>query len=189
MVVLPTGAGEPKTLRLGNVEGDQAAWFPDSLRILLEGHEQGHGARLYIVGAEDDSVRPISGEGVRIKGTNSISPDGMFATVTARDGKPYLFPIGGGDPRLIPGLSDDDEISRWTSDQKSLYVFRHGEFPAKVVRLDLATGKREPWKDVLPNDPSGVVTITPILLTPDGKDYAYSYPRILSQLFLGEGLK
>jgi hypothetical protein len=113
----------------------------------------------------------------------------MFVTATGRDGRSYVYPVSGGEPRLIPGLSEDDEISRWTPDGMSLYVFRHGELPAKVMRLNLATGKREPWKDVLPSDLSGVVTITPILLTPDGKTYAYSYPRILSQLFLGEGLK
>ena len=189
IVLLPTGAGEPKTLPFGAVEGAQASWFPDGRRILLEGHEADHGARLYVAGADGGSIRPISGEGVRINGSKPVSPDGMFVTATGRDGRSYVYPVDGGEPRLIPGLSEDDEISRWTSDGMSLYVFRHGELPARVVRLNLVTGKREPWKDVLPSDPSGVVTITPILLTPDGKSYAYSYPRILSQLFLGTGLK
>jgi Tol biopolymer transport system component len=189
IVLLPTGAGEPKTLPFGAIEGDQASWFPDGRRILLEGHEAGHGARLFVAGADGGSVRPISGEGVRINGSNPVSPDGMFVTATGRDGRSYVYPVDEGEPRLIPGLSEDDEISRWTSDGMSLYVFRHGVLPARVVRLNLATGKREPWKEVLPSDPSGVVTITPILLTPDGKSYAYSYPRILSQLFLGTGLK
>ena len=189
IVLLPTGAGEPKTLPFGAVEGDQASWFPDGRRILLEGHEAGQGARLYVAGADGGSVRPISGEGVRINGSNPISPDGRFVTATGRDGKSYVYGVDGGEPRLIPGVSEDDEISRWTSDGMSLYVFRHGELPAKVVRLNLATGRREPWKEVLPNDHSGVVTITPILLTPDGESYAYSYPRILSQLFLATSLK
>jgi hypothetical protein len=189
IVLLPTGAGEPKTLLFGTVEGAQASWFPDGRRILLEGHEADHGARLYVAGADGGSIRPISGEGVRINGSNPVSPDGTFVTATGRDGKSYVYPVNGGEPRPIPGLSEDDEISRWSSDGMSLYVFRHGELPAKVVRLNLLTGKREPWRDVLPSDPSGVLTITPILLTPDGKSYAYSYPRILSQLFLGTGLK
>jgi Tol biopolymer transport system component len=189
IVLLPTGAGEPKTLPFGAVEGAQASWFPDGRRILLEGHEADHGARLYVAGADGGSIRPISGEGVRINGSNPVSPDGMFVTATGRDGKSYVYPVNGGEPRPIHGLSEDDEISRWSSDGMSLYVFRHGELPAKVVRLNLLTGKREPWREVLPSDPSGVLTITPILLTPDGKSYSYSYPRILSQLFLGTGLK
>jgi hypothetical protein len=189
VVLLPTGAGEPKTLALGAVVGDQASWFPDGRRILLEGHEPGHGARIYILEADGGPLRPISGDGVRINGSSPISPDGLSVTVTGRNGKAYVHPVGGGEPRLIPGLSEDDEISRWTPDGRSLYVFRHGELPAKVVRLNLSTGKREQWREVLPSDLSGVVTITPILLTPDGRAWAYSYPRILSQLFLGSGLK
>jgi hypothetical protein len=187
IVLLPTGTGESRTLAIGAVEGDQASWFPDGHRILLEGHEPGHRTRLYVVEADGSSVKPISGEGIRINGSNPVSPDGMSVTATGRDGRAYVYPVDGGEPRLIPALSEDDEISRWTPDGIALYVFRHGELPARVVRLNLATGKREPWKEILPSDPSGVVTITPILLTPDGKSYAYSYPRVLSQLFLGEG--
>jgi Tol biopolymer transport system component len=174
---------------MGNIEREEARWFPDGRRILVQGHEPGRGSRLYVVDLEGGPVRPVSGEGVRIDGSNAISPDGSLVTATDRDGKAVVFSLAGGAPRPIPGLSADDEISRWTEDGRSLYVFRHGELPAKVVRLNLATGKREPWKELLPTDPAGVVTITPILLTPDGKTYAYSYPRILSQLFLGEGLK
>ena len=189
IVRLPTGAGEPRTLHFGAVQGAYAVWFPDGRRILLEGNEPGHGARLYVAGSDGGAAQPITGEGVRINAPDPVSPDGSLVTATGRDGKSYVYPVDGGAPRIIPGLTDDDEISRWSADGKSLFVFRHGELPAKVVRLDLATGKREPWKEIMPNDPSGVVTITPILLTPDGKAYAYSYPRILSQLFLGEGLK
>ena len=29
----------------------------------------------------------------------------------------------------------------------------------------------------------------PLLFTPDGRSYVYSYPRILSQLYVGEGLQ
>ena len=77
----------------------------------------------------------------------------------------------------------------WTEDDQAVFVYAHGQLPARVFRLDLATGRREPWRDVLPSDPSGVVTIVPLLFTPDGRSYVYSYPRILSQLYIGEGLK
>ena len=189
MILLPTGAGEPKTLRFGAIEGDVAAFFPDSRRLVLEGHEPGRGAKLYLTDIDGAPPRAISGEGVRLKGDDPISADGKLVAAEGRDGNAYVLPVDGGEPRRIPGLTEDDEISRFSPDGKSLYVFRHGELPAKVVRLDLATGKREVAREVMPSDASGVVTITPVLLTPDGKTYAYSYPRILSQLFLGEGLK
>jgi eukaryotic-like serine/threonine-protein kinase len=189
LILLPAGAGEPKPLALAPIELHLARWFPAGDRILLEGHQPGQGARLYIANPGGGVPRPVSGEGARLNGSNPISPDGRFVTTTGRDGKSYVQPLDGGEPRPIAGLSEDDEISRWTPDGSALYVFRHGELPAKVVLLNLATGQRQPWREVLPSDPSGVVTITPILFTPDGKTYAYSYPRILSQLFLADGLK
>ena len=95
----------------------------------------------------------------------------------------------GGEPISIPGWGDNDEPCGWTEDDRGLFVYAHGELPARVVRLDLATGKRQPFREVLPTDPAGVVTIVPLLFTPDGRSYVYSYPRILSQLYVGEGLQ
>jgi hypothetical protein len=38
-------------------------------------------------------------------------------------------------------------------------------------------------------DPAGVSAIGPILVGPDGKSYVYSYRRVLSDLYLIEGLR
>jgi len=61
--------------------------------------------------------------------------------------------------------------------------------PALVYRLELATGRKNLWKRLMPSDPAGVNIIFPILLTPDGKSHVYGYRRILSNLYLVEGLK
>ena len=41
----------------------------------------------------------------------------------------------------------------------------------------------------MPADPSGVERISNVLVTADGKSYAYCYARLLSDLFVVEGLK
>lgn len=41
----------------------------------------------------------------------------------------------------------------------------------------------------MPADASGVVDIPNVCITPDGRSYVYSYARILSSLFLIEGVK
>jgi hypothetical protein len=41
----------------------------------------------------------------------------------------------------------------------------------------------------MPSDSAGVSRIGPILLTPNGKSCLYGYHRILSDLYLVEGLK
>ena len=64
----------------------------------------------------------------------------------------------------------------------------HG-LPAHVVRFDLATGKEETYRDLMTPDPTGVVDLFGVRVTPDGRSYASSYGRILSDLYVVEGLK
>jgi Tol biopolymer transport system component len=188
VVLLPTGAGQPRRLE-GNVEVSSARWFPDGRGVLLEGSEGAHGVRLFRQDLDGGSPRAITPEGVRLISGGEISPDGRWIAAIGPDQKAYLYPVEGGEPRAIPGWGENDELSGWTEDGRGLFVYAHGELPARVVRLDLATGNRQPWREVLPTDPAGVVTIVPLLFTPDGRSYVYSYPRILSQLYIGEGLQ
>ena len=53
----------------------------------------------------------------------------------------------------------------------------------------IATGRKELWKEIMPADLVGVKYLPRVALTPDGKSYAYSYYRHLSDLYLVEGLK
>ena len=187
IVLLPTGAGQPRRLE-GSVEVHSARWFPDGKRILFEGHEAGRGARLFGQDLAGGGPRAITPEGVRLFSGRELSHDGRWVAAIGPDQKAYIYPVDGGEPRPIPGWGDNDELCGWTDDGRGLFVYAHGELPAKVFRLDLATGKRQPWREVLPTDSAGVVTIVPLLFTPDGRSYVYSYPRILSQLYVGEGL-
>ena len=88
----------------------------------------------------------------------------------------------------LPFLSADDEPLQWTADGRTLYVRRTGGWPPTVDRIDVATGRRTPWKTIQPADPVGVDGIFRILITPDGSTYCHDYLRILSELFVVEGL-
>jgi hypothetical protein len=105
------------------------------------------------------------------------------------DGKGYFFSIASGEPKLISGLLEGETPVAWSADGLSLYIYRGGELPAKVYRLEIATGRRTLWKQLMPPDPAGVEYVGPILPAPDGKAYAYGYRRLLSDLYLVEGLK
>lgn len=61
--------------------------------------------------------------------------------------------------------------------------------PAKIWRYELATGKKELFKELSPADPAGVGTIEAILLTPDGRSYVYGYTHNLSDLYIIDGLR
>ena len=86
--------------------------------------------------------------------------------------------------------SKDLDIIRWAADGKSLFAAIVGTIPAQLVRVDVATGKREPWKDLAPSELSGLIGIGPVFLTPDGKSYVYGFGRsATSDLYVIEGLK
>jgi hypothetical protein len=80
-------------------------------------------------------------------------------------------------------------LQSWTEDGKGLYVFKRGTLPTQIVRVDIATGRREPWQVFVPADPAGIRGITNFETTRDGRRVAFNYRRVLSQLFLVEGLK
>ena len=68
-------------------------------------------------------------------------------------------------------------------------MFRRGEVPLEVVRLDIETGNREIWKTLVPSDVTGVYSITEFAITPSGDAYFYSFRRLLSQLYQVRGLR
>jgi hypothetical protein len=59
----------------------------------------------------------------------------------------------------------------------------------RVVRVDLNTGKRELFKEIEPADRSGMLSLNPIHITPDGQTYVYGFTRRLSDLHVVEGLR
>jgi hypothetical protein len=55
--------------------------------------------------------------------------------------------------------------------------------------MDLASGRREAWKELKSGDPAGLSPSAAIQITPDGQYYAYTYRRFLDELLLVEGLR
>jgi len=186
--LLTTGAGEARDLTKDNINHSWSHWFPDGKRILFSGNEPGKGVRLYVRDIASGKSEPITQEGVN--GTSFvISPDSQWVAGIGPDQKGYLFPVAGGEPRPIAGLNPGEQPITFSSDSKSLYVYQPGELPAAVNRLDLQSGQRTLWKQLMPSDPAGVETIGPILMTPDTKTCVFGYHRMLADLYLVEGLK
>jgi Tol biopolymer transport system component len=185
--LIPTGPGESRRLPPHGIEQyGGALWFPDGLRILVTGQESGKGPRSYVQGVDGGALQPLTPEGTRAL---SISPDGRWVAAVGADNAISLWPVGSGAWRALPSAEPGDRPVAWSADGQSLWLFRRGEVPTNVFRLDLATGRRELWKTLLPPDPEGVYSIIEFRITPDGESYFYSYRRLLSQLFLGRGVR
>jgi Tol biopolymer transport system component len=144
--------------------------------------------RLYVQDVDGGAPRAITPEGVSATQW-VISPDGKLIAAVGPDQNGYLYPVEGGDPRPIRGFPQGNTPVSWSADGRSLFTYRSGDLPAKIFRLDLATGEKQPWREIMPSDSAGITDIGPILITPDSKSYVYEYGRTLSDLYLVEGFK
>ena len=188
LVAYPTGARSKRgSFRRKASLSWNACWFPDGKNLLFTANEPGRGPRLYERDFPSGKPRALTPEGYRgLRGM--VSPDGAWAIVTGPDRKTYLYPLTGGEPTVVPGIDADDRVGGFGSDAHSAYVYRQGETPTNVYRVDLTTGHRQPWRAMTPADPGGVSEVS-ALPTPSGDSYVYSYNRTLSDLYLVEGLK
>jgi hypothetical protein len=100
-----------------------------------------------------------------------------------------IYPTEPGEPRPVKGVESYEVPIRWTPDMRSLYVTASSAPPVRVDLVDLQTGARTLWKELRPPDAAGVETVGPVRMTPDGNVYAYSYRRLLYELYLATGIR
>ena len=188
--LLPTGIGEARELPEGRVRSKLwAHWLADGERLIVAGSEPGKPLGLYLRGLDSAEETLLTPSGIDyVRSGHAVSPDGLWVTATPIGGSPRRYPLDGGDSVEIPGLEVGEIPVQWTPDG-DLYVFRPGELPARVWRVDLESGERAFWGELAPNDPAGVFGIDYLAISPDGEGFVYSYRRLLSTLYVFEGLK
>jgi len=185
LILLPTGAGDSTSFTRGRIENYyDAGWLPDGTSIVFAGSEAGHAQRTYIQDLRGGLPRAISPEG--IAGWRA-SPDGKFVAGRSRDNRLYICPTSGDSARFVTQLQEGEGVVQWASDGRSLYVGHEG-VSMSVSKIDVATGRRSPWRSFSPPD-SMNVRVEAAVLTPDGRSFAYSYFRTSAALYLVEGLK
>jgi hypothetical protein len=191
-VLLPTGVGEIQKISANGIQETASPGFmPDGKTIYYAG-DDGHGWKMYIQDIPAGTPRAVT-PAISVKRNHQeghiLSPDGR--TFFARDlgERGGLYPIPGGEPRLIPGWLPEDIWVAWAADGRSAYVYHDDKTSAPLYRLELATGKRELIATLAPSDVAGVTTIVNARVTSDGRTYAYSFSRELSDLFLVDGVR
>jgi len=189
--LLPTGIGEAREIPEGRVRSKLwAHWLADGQRLIVAGSEPGKPIGLYLRGLDSAEETLLTPGGIDfVWSGHAVSPDGRWVTATPIDGPPRRYPVTGGDSLAIPGLEEEEVPIQWTSDGRSLYVYKSGELPARVSILGLEDGRRRHWRDLAPSDPAGVFGVDSLAIAIDGEGYVYSYRRLLSTLFVIEGLK
>src|ERR1019366_1545958 len=187
LVVYPTGAGDTQQLKRGEIENYVSAqWFRDGKNVLINGNEPGKGARFYVqeIGETGGSAaRPVTPEGTR---DGRLSPDGKLVLARGPEGKYSVYPIAGGEPQPVPELTEADTLAQWSTDGRSVLVYRRAEIPCRLERVDLATGRRTLFKEFAPADRAGLLSMREIFVTDDLRSYAYTAYYQVSSLFVSE---
>ena len=189
--LLPTGAGSARTLPRGPLqEYDWAEWFPDAQRVAIAGRGEEGGTRIWIQDIAGGDPHPISDEGVEAAFTGLIvSPDGKRVVAHSASRGLASFPVDGGEAVAIRGSDPWDLPVGFGEGPSELYVARYNRLPAVVSRISLEDGRREDVLHVEPASLTGVQGISTIVIAADGKAYAYSFSRLMSELYLIEGLR
>jgi Tol biopolymer transport system component len=186
--LVPTGAGESKQLTHDAVTYEQARFLPNGKQLIAWGIETGHGGRDYLVDVSNGDSKPVTPEGVS---GWVVSPDGRNVAVRGADGKRGIWSLDGGGFHAIPGLESKYSIIGWTPDSQSVYVTPVLRSPKslKISRVNVLTGKMEPWKTLGEEKGATVTSLGSPFLSRDGSAYAYLYVQILSEAYVVTGLK
>ena len=191
LVVLPTGSGESRELKIEGAFDRGAAWLPDSRRVVVGGALQGHGYQLHLVDTLDENAKPITPENIFGEAYRpfAVSADGRLVAGMTKEETIAIYPLDGSPAAPVPGVEKSEIPIQWSPDNLALYVYKPTAMPSQVYKITIATGARELWKQFSPMDQAGVYRIAPICMTRDASAYAYDAFRTTSDLFVGEGLK
>lgn len=187
LALLPTGPGEAKRLPSHGVKAEWAA-FLGPQTLLLGGVGADKVFRYHQQDLQSGDMKPwLQGPG-RQEAYGLVSHDGIRVILGPVDGKLQLYKTSGELLRELPGFPAEDIPLQWSADGRELFVSSLEGLPVKVWRLDLATGQRRLWRELMPADTVGVTRLNNVCVSPDGKTYAYSFLRVLSSdLYFMEG--
>jgi predicted Ser/Thr protein kinase len=189
LVLLPTGAGEPRTLPHGAIEQYVfgAGFFPDGKRVWFNARESGRERRAYVQDMESGDPRPLLPEGTMAR---AVSWDGKSIAAVDTAYRMVFFSAEGRPLQVPHDLPPRTEPRVFSTDGRFLFVFGYAQIPTPVYRLDLTSGKKQLWKELAPQDRVGLGGMENVRITPDGRFYAYQYGRCANDaLYLVEGLK
>ncbi len=188
LVLLPTGSGESRRLTNDSINHVSASFLPGGKRIITGGNEPGRGVRFYVQDLQGGKARAVSPEGVEVFAV-AVSPDGDRFAAIGPDGATTLYPVEAGPPEPASGVQAGEGPICWSRDGRWLFVRDRTAVPVRIFRVDLATGRRELWKELSPSDTSGLVGVFGVRAAPEAGAYAYTYGRILSDLYVASGIQ
>jgi len=186
LAIYPLGVGEPHTVDTGSLTCHFARPLPDGRSVAVIGNRPGEPVRLYRVEIASGSVTTIGEEPVAFSHVQ-VSPSGDQITVRQADGTSAIVSAMDGARTVLP-LEPDWRPAAWGADDRTLFLYRRGAIPGGIQRLDLETGRREPWVTLEPTARHGAQGFLAAAMTPDGERYVASYMQFITDLYAVRGL-
>jgi eukaryotic-like serine/threonine-protein kinase len=187
VMLLPTGAGQPRTVSTADVTVVHARWLPDGRRLLLIGNAPGRGARAYVQNLSEGAVpQPMTPEGIGFLDQIALTLDGARVAFRSPEGRVTIYPIDGGTPTPANGFTDRETPIGWSADGRSLLII--DPRGRALVSIDPASGNRTVVRSIPSSDPA-LIGPAQVLSTRDGRSWVANYGRHQDTLFLVDGLR
>ncbi len=193
VVLLPTGAGPAKSIPTPGLNPVLAFILPNGRDVAVISSPPGKGSeQAYRVDIEGHAPpQRLDLPGINWDAHGAITEDGSLIAYSTTDRRLLIGPPPSGPWREIPGarLAPGEYITIFSPDRRFVQTQTIAEVPAKLFRIDVSTGARTLWKEIQPDDRSGVVGIDEVRFTRDQSGYAYTYVRMeSSDLYVADGL-
>jgi len=185
--LLPAGAGRARTIPVGEIEIAETRWLPDGKRVFCTGRSAER-TRAYLLDLESGRFEALDLDRPdRVLGA-AVTADGHRAAISFVDGRSVVVPLNGGAITDGPVLEAGEMIIAFSADGDWLFTEKWRAQSIQVDRVHVDGTRREPWKVLSPRDGSGMVLAFRARIALDGDAYAYACYRILSDLYVAEGL-
>jgi len=189
--VSPIGMGEVRKIpNPGGIHCEcPPGWLPDGKRVVFTGRKGNEDSRGYVCDIGSGALKAFGDPGVswEFYGTPPVSPDGRMVILRDKSKSILRWPVDGGPPLPVPGLLPGDVPVAWSDDGAAIFV-AGSAVPIPITRVELATGRRTLQTTISPSDAAGLRFVI-ATITPSGKYWALSVSKLLTELYVIEGLK
>jgi eukaryotic-like serine/threonine-protein kinase len=187
--LLPTRSGVPKSFSLAGLHQSATRLLHNGAGVVVNGTYTGQvRSELYIVPLNGGSPVAISDGGVT-PASLEVARDDHFVAALALNEVLTLYPTDGGPSLPLPELGKDALPVGWTPEGHLwVQLDAEREFPSHLVRYDFNRHQILEERSIALGDPTGILTLFSMKVTPDGGALAFSYRRTLNYLFLMDGL-
>ncbi len=183
----PIGTGESRRFSVGDlVTLRDVAWFPDGKHLMLVGSTEGEALRTYEMDLEGGKPPPIGPSDFR---GISVAKDGVRIVGRKASGEAAVFDKSTKKLQTIPGIAPGESIQGWSEDGQALLVTASTPWDAQSYRVEVGSGKRNLLQKFQLAEKAGSSLNLRALYAERSKTYVYNARRILSILYIVEGLE